>query len=667
VIITQTYAERSSATLDAASLGLNLSTEQGRPAVRLHATVKDGLAYARLMQGLYALVTSNLLTPKRDRSAYFEWVRERYLEELSARQAHSATLLPGLFEQRDALQARLKDVQTGISGLSKIANSAEYYTAVRRYYDYLYTYDRDAWYALDPVVSVHPDCVVFEAFSQDESSYGRVTVPMDRLDIAGAVDYGTTNIDFSPDLAREIGRIRGYRPTDLHVGPGEVALTTTAGSAVEKKIDLPQAWVRGFLQVQSAATLPGVDVRFSAATIADVLAVVRRRREDRGPRSLRVVLRPGRRPSVVVEPWGVTIDEPMRVYDGRDAHEIRVWGRRRLLMLEELLPHAGEVRVRLLGTGMPSYWSVFQGASRLDVGLSGWTQNDWSRAAQFDLLAALRAPSEEALKRAARALEEHLVLTPEELALRARLERGEATGALQGLCREGRAMYDYVAGTYRWRQLFPVMPEPAATREDPRLTAARRLLEKRAVTWSEPPRRNAPATLPSSSPAAAAAEPHWRTFTYQDQKSDKFWNILLTGTSHVVHFGRSGTDGQRQQKDFATIEAVRASYDKLVKEKTGKGYRETTPPAAPAAPPVATTAGDVAPSGERTRYTADVKGERVYHVILDVDTDGRVAYAQCTCGTYRRDKLRKGPCAHILAATVAAARASGDIVARVAS
>jgi predicted DNA-binding WGR domain protein len=308
---------------------------------------------------------------------------------------------------------------------------------------------------------------------------------------------------------------------------------------------------------------------------------------------------------------------------------------------------------------MPSYWSLSHGASRLDVGLSGWTQNDWSRAAQFDLLASLGAPSAEHLRLAAAMLEDRLVVTPEEVALGTGLDRAQATSALQGLCREGRALYDYTAGTYRWRRLFPFMPQPEAVHADPRLAAARRLLERRAVTWSAPPQRNAPATLP---PAGAPAG--WRTFTYKDAKSDKFWNILLTGTSHVVHFGRTGTDGQRQQKEFATAEAARASYDKLVKEKTGKGYRETMP--SPAPPPVAPAAGQVAPTGERTRYTADVKGERnVYHVVLDVDADGRVVYAQCTCGTYRRDKLRKGPCAHILAVTVAAARSAGNVVAAV--
>ncbi len=859
MIVTQTYAQRSSATLDTGSLGLNMSTETGRPPVRLHATVRDSLAYARLMKALYAVVTSNLLPSKPDRSAYFEWVRQQYLGELAAQQAAALAGLPALFESRDALRSRLKKVNGSVSRLTRVANSAEFYGARREYYNYLYHHDRDAWYALDPVVSVHPDCLIFEAFSQDESAYGRVTVPMDRLAVDGPVDYGTTNIDFSPDLAREIGRIRSYRPTDLHVGPGQVALATTAGSAVEKKIDLPPTWVRGFLQVQSAATMPGVDVRLSPATLADVLTVVRRRHEDRGPRSLRVVLTPGARPHIVVEPWGTVVREHTHVYDGRNAQEIRIWGRRRLLVLEELLPHAEEVRARLLGTGLPSYWSVLAATSRLDVGLSGWTQNDWSRAAQFDLLASLGALSREQLAAVARALEDRLAVTPQDAALLTGLSRDVAAAALQALTREGRAMYDYVTGAYRWRQLFPFMPEPEAVQEDPRLATARNLIERGAVRWSAPPVRGSGVTIappasaagavpplptaaatnvainaggtdqgrfggdtydnglpwrrqttrahvstrgvtdtapesvyqsenvgamtyrisglvtgqpyrvrlhfaeifwnmagsrlfdvsingikvlsnfdiyveaggkncaivrefdataasrgtitvefssvrdnakvsaieviwagaPASAqvaaptPAAAAgqaptatvaaapaptvtataaanvAPDQWRTFVFKDASSDKFWDIRLTGAAHEVRFGRRGTDGQRQEKEFATAQQAEASYQKLVKEKTGKGYKETTLPP-PAAIVVGNAGGEVAVTAERTRFAAEVWGEKVFNVILDVDVDGRAVYAQCTCAAYRRDKLRKGPCPHILATTVAATRYLAD-------
>ena len=81
------------------------------------------------------------------------------------------------------------------------------------------------------------------------------------------------------------------------------------------------------------------------------------------------------------------IAEPAQVWQGSEAQEIRIWGRRRLFVLESLLAHAQTVQVKLLGSGMPSYWIVEQGENghRFELGLSGWTENDWSGAARFDL------------------------------------------------------------------------------------------------------------------------------------------------------------------------------------------------------------------------------------------------------------------------------------------
>ncbi len=43
---------------------------------------------------------------------------------------------------------------------------------------------------------------------------------------------------------------------------------------------------------------------------------------------------------------------------------------------------------------------------------------------------------------------------------------------------------------------------------------------------------------------------------------------------------------------------------------------------------------------------------------LDLDGDGRVRFAQCDCSFYRREKLRQGPCAHILATAALASSQS---------
>jgi uncharacterized protein (TIGR02996 family) len=71
-----------------------------------------------------------------------------------------------------------------------------------------------------------------------------------------------------------------------------------------------------------------------------------------------------------------------------------------------------------------------------------------------------------------------------------------------------------------------------------------------------------------------------RTFQYVDAKSSKFWNIELKGPSFTVCYGKIGSAGQTQVKEFADEAKARQEHDKLVAEKLAKGYRETTPAAA---------------------------------------------------------------------------------------
>jgi uncharacterized protein (TIGR02996 family) len=78
-----------------------------------------------------------------------------------------------------------------------------------------------------------------------------------------------------------------------------------------------------------------------------------------------------------------------------------------------------------------------------------------------------------------------------------------------------------------------------------------------------------------------------RTFVFSDAKSQKFWNIDLQGASFTVNFGKVGTKGQTQTKDFPSAEKARKAHDKLVAEKLAKGYVETTaaPSPLPVSPP----------------------------------------------------------------------------------
>jgi predicted DNA-binding WGR domain protein len=54
--------------------------------------------------------------------------------------------------------------------------------------------------------------------------------------------------------------------------------------------------------------------------------------------------------------------------------------------------------------------------------------------------------------------------------------------------------------------------------------------------------------------------------------SSKFWRARVDGSTVTVNYGRIGTTGQTQPKDFGDVGAAQKEYDKLVREKRKKGY-----------------------------------------------------------------------------------------------
>ncbi|MFT3776210.1 MAG: WGR domain-containing protein [Minicystis sp.] len=73
-----------------------------------------------------------------------------------------------------------------------------------------------------------------------------------------------------------------------------------------------------------------------------------------------------------------------------------------------------------------------------------------------------------------------------------------------------------------------------------------------------------------------------------DGTSHKFWEGAVEGESLTVRFGRVGTAGQVQTKNFPDAGAAQAALDKLVAEKTRKGYAVKRGESAEAAAPPAT-------------------------------------------------------------------------------
>jgi hypothetical protein len=523
----------------AATGHLTLLTDQTRDAVFLKGRVRCGPAFSKVMLVLGRIVKMAARATEKDHSAYQEWVYGQYLKEVDSAQAKRLKGLPKLREREAALAEAIRALQREISEATEQLDTDK---DLHKFYDWLYEHNRQAWIQLDPIVSVQEDATFFEGFSVDESVYGRVRLAHQSLDSHDAIKLGTTNIDFGIPLEREFSRIRTYRPLDLTVGAQAVQIETEVGAAIEKKIDLPESWVRGLVEVQSALMLSPVTLRLSPAFVADIVARLEAEKEKHGPRSLKFRLTPNEPVSVELEPWGTVVVDHTSKYTGARPEEIRVWGRRRLLILKDVLPDVTSLDVRLLGSGMPSFWTLRVDEVELTVGLSGWTALDWSGRARFSALMPSANVSTQLMTRAAALLKSSGGLNPGQLAGSADVGEVDARGALQKLCMMGKAMFDPDTASFRWRELYPEF--------DLTKLSAPALEERKGI------------------------------------------ELHASGTVSIE--SESIEDGRR------------------------------------------TRVASVSDATDRT-------------TTLETDSDGRVTYAECTCGHFRANKLREGPCRHMVA------------------
>lgn len=65
-----------------------------------------------------------------------------------------------------------------------------------------------------------------------------------------------------------------------------------------------------------------------------------------------------------------------------------------------------------------------------------------------------------------------------------------------------------------------------------------------------------------------------KRFEFVEGRSSKFWEVSQQGKEVTVRFGRIGSEGQSNVKSFADETAAAAHVEKLIREKTAKGYHE---------------------------------------------------------------------------------------------
>ena len=337
--------------------------------------------------------------------------------------------------------------------------TAEIWEAQKAFLEQSLEGEKKADAVLDPVLTVDPDQVSLEVFSRDESAYARLSFDNALFEGREAA-HGSTFLDVPADLLAKVDRLRTYVPVGLEA---HVALPARGEARGPRNVEVPHAWLRGFLQVQSAATLPSSTSSLAAIDLYNLLFALRTRKAKKAPRALRFELVPGATPRLVVEPWELVLECHGPVYQGSAPAVVRTFGRQRLMALARLLPHAKSVRVQMLGPGLPVFWVIEMGPATLTLALTGWTESGWSSAAAFDSLMPRSVP--EGLPEQLRArLRAEGPLSFEALASGTEATKEGVRAALQLECLRGRVLYDIAKGTYRPRELLSTPVDEAVIR-----------------------------------------------------------------------------------------------------------------------------------------------------------------------------------------------------------
>ena len=118
---------------------------------------------------------------------------------------------------------------------------------------------------------------------------------------------------------------------------------------------------------------------------------------------------------------------------------------------------------------------------------------------------------------------------------------------------------------------------PAKAEEKPKEAKPKAVTKPKPVPVFEPV--SIPVPTPVSSGGSTMAATPKRYFEFVDGASNKFWEIWMDGTDVTTNWGKIGTAGQTKTKNFADEAKAKKEYDKLLAEKTGKGYTEKKRPA----------------------------------------------------------------------------------------
>ncbi len=312
--------------------------------------------------------------------------------------------------------------------------------------------------SLDPVVTGSGDRLRFESFSACNGVYAHFDLLAGGLG-GNRAGFGTTNIDVNQPLRTALATVGRHEAMHVSVGRDELRTSTLAETHVERKVQLPDRWVRGFAEVPAISRSMHSVGRLVGPQVSQFLG------------SLPRVTPPG--PTLYLLPrrprW-LAAQHPI-------PGAARLAGASRLRGVDRLIRLVTSLEVFAAPSGA-SAWAFDLPAARFTLTLSPEPLRGFS--GEGTLLDLLAHPQAEQFGTELLALVGwDSSIDPDQLARDSGRSDEQVTAGLAWLAASGRLGYDLTEHSWYHREL-PIDPLKVLSR-NPRLVSAQRLVERHAV------------------------------------------------------------------------------------------------------------------------------------------------------------------------------------------
>lgn len=202
----------------------------------------------------------------------------------------------------------------------------------------------------DPIVTTGQEQIRFEGFSSCNGVYARLDL------LSGGVDgeflaSGTTNVDFNDPMINALNAVKKTDLMMMGVGEKEVKIRTDNATVTEKKVKLPERWIKGLTSVQ--VYLAEMDEKFSMNKMQAV-QFFSQLPKGKNIAPMYVSMRANR---FAISPIAT-------------PHSMRIGGIERLRLLDGLLPYIDKVTLHQAQDGESCAVQVHLNNMRLTLALS---------------------------------------------------------------------------------------------------------------------------------------------------------------------------------------------------------------------------------------------------------------------------------------------------------